>query len=191
MQISHLNQFTFPKTTIQSLTGNLSEDKAGGTTDIAASATKPDLGDAVRQLTPAQDAPGVILKLQSGSNSANDLVYSDTPKGQVGQGIEAESMAEQHHLAQARHSGPPTRLSVDPSGVLVANAGVGVASKPTEEAKPVDFVSFAVSAMRDYADEQNRLKISAKQDSQASTTSLFASGLGDVQKLAARFKLFT
>ncbi len=191
MQIGHSNQLNFLKTTNQPLTGNPSEDKASGATDTAASATKPGLGEAVRQLTPAQDAPGVILKLQSGSNTADGLVYSNTPRGQGGNNTAAESMAEQHHSAQARHNGQATRLSVDPSGVLVANAGVGAARESTEEAKPVDFVSFAVSAMREYADEQNRLKISVKQVNPASPMSLIASGLGDVQKLAARFKLFT
>jgi len=191
MQIGHLNQFNFPKTTNQPLLGNPSDDKSSGATDVASSTTKHGLGEAVRQLTPAQDAPAIILKLQSGSNTADGLVYSNTPKGQGGKSAAAQGMAEQHHSTNERHNTQATHLSVDASGVLVATAGVGAASEPAEVAKPVDFVSFAVSAMREYADEQNRLKISVKQDSQASSTSLLASGLGDVQKLAARFKLFT
>jgi len=54
-----------------------------------------------------------------------------------------------------------------------------------------DFVTFAVSAMREYADEQDRLKIAAAklEDSTAATT-LLPRSLAEVQKLAARFKLF-
>ena len=60
----------------------------------------------------------------------------------------------------------------------------------TANAKPQDFVSFAVSAMRDYADEQERLKASAQTSDGPPVASLIPRSLAEVQKLASRFKLF-
>jgi hypothetical protein len=51
-------------------------------------------------------------------------------------------------------------------------------------------VTFAVSAMRDYADEQERLKAAAQTSESSSAASLIPRSLAEVQKLASRFKLF-
>lgn len=55
---------------------------------------------------------------------------------------------------------------------------------------PHDFVSFAVSAMRVYADEQARLKAEAQPGESASPSSLIPRSLAEMQKLANRFKMF-
>ncbi len=135
MQIGFLNHWNFSKTANQPQTVHGAQDNAGGAAVAATGATKLGLGVAVRQMTPANDATGVILKLGSEGDTAPGLVYSNAlgepPRGQAA----------------------PTR--------------------------PQDFVSFAVSAMREYADEQNRLKATSKQDGNPSPVSLLA-----------RFKLF-
>lgn len=77
-----------------------------------------------------------------------------------------------------------------PSGVIVKlherNSSQPVvysmARKPTSEH---DFVSFAVSAMRNYADEAERLKTTASQVPAESASP--ANKLWDVKKLASRF----
>jgi hypothetical protein len=93
-------------------------------------------------------------------------------------------MAQQHSQAVLRNAGSSTKLTVDKDGVLVAGAAPGANTKPQ------DFVTLAVSAMRDYADEQERLKSAAQSSESSSTASLIPRSLAEVQKLASRFKLF-
>jgi hypothetical protein len=93
-------------------------------------------------------------------------------------------MAQQHNDAVLRNAGNATRLTVDKDGVLVA----GVA--PAAGTKPQDFVTFAVTAMRDYADEQERLKADSQNSASLTAASLIPRSLAEVQKLASRFKLF-
>ena len=185
MQIGLLNHLNFPTGSKLPQTGNTSEDATSATNDATTSAP----GAAVRALTPAQDAPGVVLQLQSdagpGVAQANGLVYGDGRKtpGSSDADSDIERMALQHRQALQRNAGSTTQLALDKDGVLVA--------KPASAAtKPQDFVSLAVSAMRNYADEQERLKAATKQDSSASAVSLLPRSLAEVQKLASRFKLF-
>ena len=152
----------------------------------------PGVGSRVRDLTPAQEAPGVILKLQRehsatpGVGLANGLVYSDGRKAPTRSDdtSDTERMAALHSQALQRSAGSNTKLMLDKDGVLVAGAD------STEEAKPTDFVTFAVHAMRDFADEQDRLKNTGPTGDGASLTSLIPRSLAEVHKLAARFKLF-
>lgn len=199
MQIGHLNHLNFPKGVPQALVGGAADDGESPAA-LAPGAAKPGLGATVRTLTPAQDAPGVILKLQKdsmatpGPGLANGLVYSNARKSAAAEAdSDTERMAEQHRLALERSNGNTTRLSLGKDGVLVAQAAAALdgSADTTNPATPApDFVTFAVGAMRDYANEQERLKNSGAQDGQGSAQSLIARGLGDVQKLAARFKLF-
>jgi hypothetical protein len=154
--------------------------------------SKPGLGATVRELTPAQDVPGVILKLQNdngatpGVGLANGLVYSNGRKTAAsGDAVsDTDRMAAQHSQALQRSAGSNTRLTLDKDGVLVAGAA------SSADSKPADFVSFAVHAMRDFADEQDRLKTTSNPGAGASVASLIPRSLAEVQKLAARFKLF-
>jgi hypothetical protein len=154
--------------------------------------SKPGLGATVRELTPAQDVPGVILKLQNdngatpGVGLANGLVYSNGRKTAAsGDAVsDTDRMAAQHSQALQRSAGSTTRLTVDKDGVLVAGAASTAANKPE------DFVTFAVHTMRDFADEQERLKSTSQTSESTLATSLIPRGLAEVQKLASRFKLF-
>jgi hypothetical protein len=137
----------------------------------------------------------VVLKLQSDKATASaglakGLVYSNGRKA-AGRGDanrdtdgDIDRMAAQHNQAVLRNAGSSTKLTVDKEGVLVAGAASSAHSKPQ------DFVTFAVSAMRDYADEQERLKAATQSSDSPSAASLIPRSLAEVQKLASRFKLF-
>jgi len=184
MQIGLLNHLNLPKSSNPLLAANTGDDKtaAEGSVKSGAGATLP-------VPTPAQDAPGVVLKLQSEAATAGlakGLVYSNGRKAVVGNDADSdtERMAAQHSQAVLRNAGSTTRLTLDKDGVLVAGAASAADSKPQ------DFVTFAVSAMRDYADEQERLKSVAQASEGTTAASLIPRSLAEVQKLAARFKLF-
>ena len=188
MQIGQLNHLKYPSLGNQPGLGNAADDA-----DAATGATStPGRGTAVRQLTPAQDAPGIIVKLQSDSSTppglalGRDLVYSNGRPGNTDNDSDADTrrMAEQHRVAMGRAASTPASLAIDKDGVLVAKPAA------SGSAAPQDFVSFAVNTMRDFADEQARLKAQNASTEGASGTSLIPRSLGDVQKLAARFKLF-
>ena len=66
MQIGLLNHLNFPKSSNPLLAANSDDDSTAASAD---GTSKSRLGASVRQLTPAQDAAGVILKLQN-DNSA-------------------------------------------------------------------------------------------------------------------------
>jgi hypothetical protein len=67
----------------------------------------------------------------------------------------AERIASLHQQAAERGAGAASDLGVDKEGVLVA--------EPTSpvEIKAQQFVCFAVAAMREYVDAQDRLKVAA------------------------------
>jgi hypothetical protein len=188
MQIGQLNHLDFPKSSNPLLAANTGDDR----TAAAEGSSTSGIGVKVRALTPAQDAPGVILKLERehsatpGVGLANGLVYSDGRKAPTrsDDAGDTERMAALHSQALQRSAGSATRLTLDKDGVLVAGAA------STQEAQPTDFVTFAVHAMRDFADEQDRLKNTSPTSDGASLTSLIPRSLAEVQKLAARFKLF-
>ena len=80
-------------------------------------------------------------------------------------------------------------LDMQSSAARAQQADLVYTAKPrTTTATPAEaFVHGAVTAMRDYADTQARLKQSA---TATEVPSLLPRSLGDVQKLAARFTLF-
>lgn len=189
MQIGLLNHLNYPAGSNLPLAGNSSD----GTTAAANDAATPAQGAETDALTPAQDSPGVVLTLQSDASAGpsaalgNVLVYGNgrNPPASSGGSSDIAQMALQHSQAVQRNAGSTTQLVVDKDGVLVA--------KPASAAntKSQDFVTMAVSAMRNYADEQERLKTAASADASASVTSLLPRSLAEVQKLASRFNLFT
>ena len=97
-----------------------------------------------------------------------------------------ERMAKRHQEALERMAGSAGNADVGKDGVLLAEP-----ASPAE-IKERQFMHFAVTAMREYADTQDRLKtIADKTEASApATTSLVPRNLAEVQKLAARFKLF-
>lgn len=152
-------------------------DKARTLADAAAeAAVRVADATAVPEATPEQEAAGVVLSIQSdGSTLPKDLVYGNARQAATPGPDEADTaaMAQRYNAALERNAGSNTNLSVDSNGVLLA--------KPVSagEAKAQAFVHNAVTAMRDYADAQERQKADK-------------SPLADMQqKLAARFKLFS
>jgi hypothetical protein len=190
MQIGLLNQLSFPSGSKQPLAGNTDDSAPDAASGALSSAPARARHVAMPVATPVQDASGVILKIQSDTRGAAavalpaDLVYSDGRKDAGVQDADSDAarMQAEHSQALQRSAGSATQLSVDNEGVLVA--------KPAAATQGRDFVSFAVSAMRDYADEQERLKSANPAPSGASAAALLPRGLAEVHKLAARFKLF-
>ena len=189
MQIGQLNHLNFPKGNNPLLAANTGDDS----TAAADGSATPTTGTALPALTLAADAPGVILKLQGDAATANaslakGLVYSNGRKAATSSDADSDNdtarMAQQHSQAVLRNAGNTTKLTVGKDGVLVAGAA------PAVNTKPQDFVTLAVSAMRDYADEQERLKSATQSSDSTSTASLIPRSLAEVQKLASRFKLF-
>jgi hypothetical protein len=196
MQIGLLNHLNFSKGSHPLLAGN-AEDSTPAAVD--GSATSGLEAPALAPLKPSNEAPGVVLKLQGEAASAivaKGLVYSDGRKlatrgdARTDANSDIDRMAEQHSQAWLRNAGSTTQLTVDKDGILVAGAA------PAADTKPRDFVTFAVTAMRDYADEQDRLKSATQasatpaSDSQISATHIIPRSMAEVQRLAARFKLF-
>ncbi len=184
MQIGHTKHITLPGVGNQPTAPKSSDDSDSTTLGAAVSGR----GAAVRPITPAQDAPGVVAKIQSSGDGTAPvalppgLVYSNARKAAAAEDSDADTarMAEQHRQAMERASQAPSGLAVGKDGLLVA--------KPAQT-KSEEFVRFAVNTLREYADEQARLKAQSAQDESASH--LIPRNLGDVQRLAARFKLFT
>jgi hypothetical protein len=115
----------------------------------------------------------------------------------------ADGTAEPGLGAAALATAPTQPLSDAPSVILklqseadIARAGLAKglvytdSLKATANKNPQDFVTFAVSAMRDYADEQARLKAASQTSDGPSAASLIPRSFAEVQKLASRFKLF-
>jgi hypothetical protein len=185
MQIGLLNHLNFPKSSNPLLAAHDDNaSAAGGAATCGPSAALP-------AVTPAQDAPGVVLQLQSeaaktGAAQGKALVYSNgrKPVAKADAYSDMDRMALQHNAALLRNAGSTTPLAVDKDGGLVACAASAA------NAKPQDFVSFAVSTMRDYANAQERHKTASQTSESLSAASLIPRSLAEVQKLAARFKLF-
>ena len=193
MQIGPSNLLTFLSGSAPQATGHSKEQDADSALAKAASAAVSDA--ALSGIAPEPEAAGVILSLQSdtaaaaGAGVPKDLVYSDTRKNAKGQDkpseqADTERMALQHSQALQRSASAASSLSVDKDGVLVALPASAA------EVKTQAFMHHAVTAMRTYADEQERLKtVNASADSTAATA-LIPRSLAEVHKLAARFKLF-
>ena len=198
MQVGLLNHLKYPKG---------SEPPLASTGEGSTAPTKPGLGATVRQMTPAQDAPGVVLKLQSGEGDkpglalAKGLVYSNGRKASAAADTEGagdtERQALQHSQALQRSAGAATHLHVDKDGVLVAQPALDAQARSLAkreakaDSRSEDFVQHAVGAMREYADAQERLKTAGRSADSATGAGLIPRGMEQVQKLAARFNLFT
>jgi hypothetical protein len=119
----------------------------------------------------------VVLSIQSDAALAAkeaSPVYAAARKAAAQtDNADIDRMAHQHQQAADRHAGVRTRIAVDKDGVLVA--------KPAAK----DFVSHAVSAMRDYADEMERLKAARGGQEGASAGALRA-----LQQISSKLKAF-
>jgi hypothetical protein len=192
MQIGLLNQLNFPDRAGAPAAGNASESSAG----TSVSQSTGSLPAPASASDPTTSAASVVLSLRSdgdagsGQTLKNGLIYSNGLKPAPNQDADTAGMAEQYRLAMQRTGGSPANLSVDKNGVLSASTGSRPVNGSASDSNSQDFVTFAVTTMRDLADSQDRLKNSTAQATGSAAASLVAKGLGDVQKLAARFKLF-
>jgi hypothetical protein len=196
MQIGSSNLLTFLSGSTPQATGHTKDQDADSARAKAASATANE--GALSGIAPEPATAGVILSLQSDTAAAastavpKGLVYSNTGKSANSQNAQkaqseqadTERMALQHSQALQRSAAASSSLGVDKDGVLVAlpvSAG---------EVKAQAFVHHAVTAMRAYADEQDRLKTQNQVSAGTSGAALIPRSLAEVHKLAARFKLF-
>lgn len=178
MQIDRLNHLQFPPDSQPAAAGKEPAPLANGT--VAARPKPPTLVERAERPTPS-----VVLRIQADSAQTVDAakaeptVYTDQRKNAIAPSDEkdTEQKAREHQTALDRNSGVLTRMSVDKDGVLVVSKPAAAVAAAAE--KPKDFVSAAVIAMRDFADEAERM------NSQAS-----AGKLRGLQQLAARFKVF-
>ena len=126
----------------------------------------------------------VIVTLQSDTQvqepAPESIVYGNARKAPVPANDEADlaAMEVAYQRAQERTANAVTALKVDASGIVVA--------------RQPDFVSVAVSAMREFKDEADRQKryAQAENTSLAHETPSSPNALRGLQHLAARFKLF-
>ena len=128
----------------------------------------------------------VVLSIQSKAGApadANAPVYTPKPKLEAASDDgDADRRAEQHKQAVDRQAGVQTRITVNKDGILVTKPAVAsTAVRPTGN----DFVSHAVSAMRDYADEMERLKSARSASEGASTAAVRA-----LQQITNKLKAF-
>ncbi len=173
MQIDRLNHLLFPP-----------DSKLPAGKDASLPATAAPVARVARQQAGEQGDPqslpvlsSVVLSIQSDAGSpAKDAspVYDAGRKAAApSDNADADRMTAQHQKAMDRHVGVQTRIAVDKDGVLVA--------KPVAK----DFVFHAVSAMRDYADEMERLKAARAGQEGAS-----ASAMRALQQISSKLKAF-
>ena len=192
MQIGLLNHLSFPSTATPPASASVADDSANATATSDAAASVASASASGTNAAAAPNGASAILTLGSADATASTagLVYSNTSAPAGSSVSDTDRMAAQYQQALARNNGVSTRLSVGKDGVLQASSSSSAPA--TTASKPEDFVTFAVKAMRANADalEQAQAQASATQASSA-PGSLISRSLGDMQKLAARFNLFS
>lgn len=185
MQVNTLKHLLFPTDPLPTSTGKESPASAlqVGPAGVRAKApTAPAVED-----KPAASA--VVTIRSEAATAANAVeapaVYSDAPKLAAAQDDAAatDAMARAHQSALERQSGTVTQITFDKQGVLVAK------QMPASTAKPPDFVTFAVTAMREFADEAERLKRTPTGAADLSAAA-HASKLKAFQSFASRLNIF-
>ncbi len=139
------------------------------------------------RIEPAQVS--VVVNIQSNAQInaavAEPVVYGNTRKvaAPADEDADLAAMEAAHQRAQERSANAVTALKVDADGIVVA--------------RQPDFVSVAVSAMREFKDEAERQKRYAQASLAAmpapiatESTSATASPLRGLQQLASRLNLF-
>ncbi len=173
MQMGSLNSLSFLPGSTAPTAGKANDSDTAASAAASARSAAAD--------TPAPDAAGVVVTIQSDAAARTalpaDLVYSNSGPKPSASSDSADPAAGQYSQALQRSAGSPSSLSIDKDGVLVARPATAA------DIKSQAFVTSAVTTMRNYADEQDRLK-------QLSAASLVPRSMAEVQKLASRFKLF-
>jgi len=188
MQIDRYNHLLFPRDNAPTAAGNGS---ASGAAVPAAGQSHARVPATVANEAGLAHAASAVLNIQwpddpaTVRNRGEAAVYSPVRKAVGGDDADVDTQAQAHQSALERNTGVFTRLTVNKDGVLVAKP------QAKTEAKQPDFVALAVSAMREFSDEAERVKAAqppAAEQPAASTTGW--GKLKDLQQLAARFKVF-
>ncbi len=190
MQIDRYSHLQFPLDNAANATGRDATSTAPGAT-----AGKSQPRPAVLQ--PQQPASvrteSVVLKIQWPDGPSIGTLPGDAPvysKASTAvttpDTLTPDSQLQDHLRAVDRNAGVFTKMSVSKDGVLVATP------QPATQAKAPDFVALAVSAMREFSDENDRQKARASAESaaQAPTPEPARGALKGLQQLAAKFNVF-
>ncbi|OYU44499.1 MAG: hypothetical protein CFE44_12625 [Burkholderiales bacterium PBB4] len=193
MSIDRLNHLRFPAETslptraINVIPAELAEAStdAASSEAGAANAAVPRLTARVPTLSERIEPPlvSVVVHLPTEAAAATPTVepvgYGNVRKPvtaatpEASEQLDLVRMEAAHQRAQARSAHTVTALSVDPQGIVVS--------------RQPDFVSVAVSAMREFKDEAERQKRYAQVAAAPSTPAAQAAGL---RGLASRLNLF-
>jgi len=186
MQIDRYNYLQFPRENPSQAAGSESTATVPGA-DVA----KSSVPTAVAQVT-GNSAPvgSVVLKIQSPDGALADAaarettVYSAVRKTTAPATAAPDSQALEHQRAVDRNAGVFTQITLNKDGVLVAKP------QASADTKAPDFVALAVSAMREFSDEADRVKARAAATSAAAPEAPRSSPFKGLQQLAARFNVF-
>lgn len=196
MSIDRLNHLRFPpETSLPIRAANvIAGDLAQASTDAATSeagpamASVPRLTVRVPTLSERVEPPRVSVvvhlptEAEAASQAAEPVVYGNLRKVAAAAPAEASEQSDlvrmeaAHQRAQERSAHTVTALSVDPQGIVVT--------------RQPDFVSVAVSAMREFKDEAERQKRYAQTLASASAHATQASPAQGLRGLASRLNLF-
>jgi hypothetical protein len=187
MQVNNLNHLSFPTDKLLP-----SMDKESQAPADSASATRSRPGVEPPRVTEQVQVGSVVLKIavpgveDTAAGGQTTALYSDGRKPGAAASDDTDAMARAHQAALERNAGVVTRLTVGSDGVMVAKP------KTAFSAHESDFVSFAVSAMREFADEAQRAKVAAKATDglEAPAAQAPQGNFFGIQKLAAKLHLF-
>ena len=160
--------------------GQTSSANAAAAGNAAASTAPADSGNA--------SSPSAVLQLQfpESNSGATASVYSDPSSSTASSASDAEDqarMAQNHQQALARQAGSYTALALGQDGVLVAKSQSSLSANQSE------FVTRAVSALREFSDQAEQLKQNTF-DANARQAEANLSVFSGLQKFAARLNVF-
>ena len=187
MQIDRYNHLLFPRDNNTAPNPGNSESAPGAAVAGLAKAKQPPLVPGPAADRVAERSEGVVLKIQWPDSPAmaraDASVYSNGRKPPSPPTADTDSQAQAHQQAVDRNAGVFTRITLNKDGVLEAKP------QAASEAKPADFVALAVSAMREFSDEAERLKVRTTEPIAAPVDASWSS-LKGLQQLAAKFNVF-
>ena len=190
MQIDRFNYLQFPRDNSANAAPNDSTSAANGA-GVGQTKTKTQVPPIAAPVAPANlHADSVVLKIQwpdarsTGATEADAPVYSNARKPVAPTPDTGDNQSQDHQKAVLRNAGVFTQITLSKDGVLVAKP------QAVSEAKQPDFVALAVSAMREFSDEAQRVKLRAFDASAVAPEAPRSTIKGGLQQLAARFNVF-
>jgi hypothetical protein len=182
MQIDRYNHLLFPRENPSHAAGSDASAASTASSGAASNVTRVALADT--ETAPAR-ADSVVLQIRSSDAAPvrpETALYTAARKAAAAATATEDDSADQtaaYQRALDRQGASTTRLSVNQEGLLEARPAAG------ETARQPDFVSVAVSAMRELRDQADRQPVAPAANAAPAPTS----GWG-LHSLAARFKAF-